>query len=82
MVKFYEELCAQFGWEANKEWIQEATQQNEETLKKLEEKIEDAVQNLGETEVRESNLAKAEFLLKIGDKVNLKPPKLIFEGCS
>lgn len=69
MVKFYEELCAQFNWEVNKDWVQQSNQHNEEALKKLDEKIEDAVQNLGETEVRETNLAKAEFLLKIGDKV-------------
>lgn len=69
MVKFYEELCAQFNWEVNEEWIKEANTHNEETLKKLDEKIVDAVENLGETEVRESNLAKAEFFLKIGDKV-------------
>eukprot|EP01127_Copromyxa_protea_P003267 TRINITY_DN13106_c0_g1_i1.p1 TRINITY_DN13106_c0_g1~~TRINITY_DN13106_c0_g1_i1.p1 ORF type:complete len:396 (-),score=111.89 TRINITY_DN13106_c0_g1_i1:96-1253(-) len=69
MVKFYEELCAQFHWDVDNAWVQESNKTNEETLKQLDEKIEDAVKNLGETEVRESNLAKAEFLLKIGDKV-------------
>lgn len=68
MVKFYEELCTQFNWEVNKDFVQEASKHNEETLKQLEDKIEDAVKNLGETEVRETNLAKAEFLLRVGDK--------------
>lgn len=42
---------------------------NEEKLKKLDENIEDAEKNLGEMEVRESNLAKAEYLSSIGDRV-------------
>lgn len=33
-------------------------------------KKKDAVENLGESEVREAHLAKAEYLLRIGDKVN------------
>jgi len=68
MVKFYEELCAQFSWDVDQGWIQKANQENEAALKALDAKIEDAVQNLGETEVRESHLAKSEFLLQIGDK--------------
>ena len=42
---------------------------NEEKIKKLDENIEDAEKNLGEMEVRESNLAKAEYLSSIGDRV-------------
>ena len=34
----------------------------------MEGKIEDAEKNLGETEIRETNLAKAEYLSLIGDK--------------
>ena len=34
----------------------------------MDEKIEDAEKNLGETEIRETNLAKAEYLSSIGDK--------------
>jgi hypothetical protein len=36
----------------------------------LDSKIEDSEKNLGETEIREANLAKAEYLSLIGDKVN------------
>lgn len=36
----------------------------------MDEKIEDAEKNLGETEVREANLAKAEYLSLIGDREN------------
>jgi 26S proteasome regulatory subunit N7 len=42
--------------------------QNEEELGKLEMAIEDAVKNLGETEVRDAHLAKARFFDRIGDK--------------
>ncbi len=35
----------------------------------LDSKIEDAEKNLGETEIREANLARAEYLSLIGDKV-------------
>lgn len=37
-------------------------------LKELDSKIEDAEKNLGDTEIRETNLAKAEYLSLIGDK--------------
>ncbi|CAI0468476.1 unnamed protein product [Linum tenue] len=40
----------------------------EEELKKLDEKIADAEENLGESEVREAHLAKSLFYIRIGDK--------------
>lgn len=43
---------------------------NAEVLKKLDEAIEDAEKNLGEMEVREAYLRKAEFYSRIGDKDN------------
>lgn len=42
---------------------------NEEELKKLQEKIEDAETNLGETELSDALRAKASYLAKIGEKV-------------
>jgi len=48
--------------------VEEANKKNDEKIKELDDKIEDAVKNLGETEVRESHLAKANYLLSIGDK--------------
>jgi len=68
MVKFYLEVCEQFKWEVNHKWVEEISKENEAKLKELEDKIEDAVKNLGETEVRECHLAKSEFLLRTGDK--------------
>jgi len=43
-------------------------EENKNQLKKLEENIKDAETNLGESELREALLAKAEYLTKIGDK--------------
>ncbi|VFQ71220.1 unnamed protein product [Cuscuta campestris] len=40
----------------------------DEELKKLDEKIADAEENLGESEVREAHLAKSLFYIRIGDK--------------
>ncbi len=44
--------------------------ENESELKKLDEAVEDAEKNLGETEVRDFMLKKAEYLSRIGDKVS------------
>jgi 26S proteasome regulatory subunit N7 len=43
---------------------------NEEKLQQLEAKFKDAVANLGESEVRDAMLAKADFFARIGDKEN------------
>ncbi len=43
---------------------------NDEKLKAIDFTIEDAEKNLGEMEVREANLAKAEYYSLIGDKEN------------
>lgn len=42
---------------------------NDEELKKLQDKIEDAETNLGETELSDALRAKASYLAKIGEKV-------------
>lgn len=42
---------------------------NKAQLQKLEEEIENAEKNFGETEQRDALWAKAEYLCKIGDKV-------------
>lgn len=81
MVLFYQQLCAQFHWPVDIDWVKKATKESEEKIKELDEKIDDATKNLGETEVRETNLAKAEYYCKIGDKVffilSLKIPDLL-----
>lgn len=45
---------------------------NEEELKKLDERLEDAEKNLGETDISDALIAKAQYLTKIGDKVGVQ----------
>ena len=71
MAPFYEEICKDLGWKVDQALLQKMKAENEAQIKKLDEAVEDAEKNLGETEVRESMLNKAEYLCRIGDKVNI-----------
>ena len=68
MAPFYEEICKDLGWKVDQALLQKMKAENEAQIKKLDEAVEDAEKNLGETEVRESMLNKAEYLCRIGDK--------------
>ena len=45
--------------------------ENEEALKKLDDRLKDAEENLGETEISDTLLARAEHFARIGDKVRV-----------
>ena len=45
-------------------------EKTEQRIKELDAKIADAEENLGETDVRDACVEKAEYLLKIGDRKN------------
>jgi len=68
MLPLYTSLREQFKWEPNQPLITKLKEANETKLKELDDKIEDAVKNLGENEIREAHLAKAEFFASVGDK--------------
>ncbi|KAF5730926.1 26S proteasome non-ATPase regulatory subunit 6 [Tripterygium wilfordii] len=68
MVPLYETLVAEGLLEKDQGLLDSMRARNEEEAKKLEEKILDAEENLGESEVREAHLAKSLFYIKIGDK--------------
>ena len=68
MGPFYEEVCKDLGWVVDETLLTEMKARNEAKLKELDEAIDDAEKNLGEMEVRESNLKKAEHLCRIGNK--------------
>ena len=72
MAPFYEEICQEQSWTIDQNLLQSMKEANETELKKLDEQINDAEQNLGETEVRDFMLKKAEYLCKIGAKVKEK----------
>ena len=69
MGPFYSSLCSELGREVDTDLLSELEAANKAELAKLEEGIEDATKNFGETEQRDALMAKAEYLCKIGDKV-------------
>ena len=68
MAPFYQECCKDLGWPVDGGLLAKMKAANEERLKELEGKVEDAEKNLGETEIREAHLAKAEYLSLIGSR--------------
>ncbi|XP_005106668.1 26S proteasome non-ATPase regulatory subunit 6 [Aplysia californica] len=70
MAPFYEETVQELGWTKDEALLSTMKAANAAKLKQLDEAIDDAVKNLGETEIRDSMLVKAEYLCQIGDKAN------------
>ncbi|CAH0564759.1 unnamed protein product [Brassicogethes aeneus] len=70
MAPWYELVCKDAGWKLDANLLKQLKTKNEEQIKKLDEAIEDAEKNLGEGEVREAYLRKAEYYSRIGDKDN------------
>ncbi|KAI2799256.1 26S proteasome non-ATPase regulatory subunit 6 [Blomia tropicalis] len=70
MAPFYKMVCETLKWPLNNELYNTMKTKNDEKLKEIDYTIEDAEKNLGEMEVREANLAKAEYYSLIGDKEN------------
>lgn len=71
MAPFYELICEEQGWPVDTDLLNHMKKENEETLKKLDERLKDAEENLGETEISDTLLARAEHFAKIGDKVGV-----------
>ena len=69
MAPFYEEVCADLGWTVDQGLLDQMKAANESKLQEIDRSTEDAEKNLGETEVRDSMLKKAEYLSRIGAKV-------------
>ena len=72
MAPFYEEICTNLGWKLDQSLLDKMKAANEEKYKEIDSSIEDAEKNLGDTEVRDFMHKKAEYMSKIGAKVNLK----------
>lgn len=70
MAGLYQFYCHELGWELDQGCVDAMNAKNAEELKRLDDKIADAEENLGESEVREALLAKALFYIRIGDKEN------------
>ncbi|XP_074294714.1 26S proteasome non-ATPase regulatory subunit 6 homolog [Silene latifolia] len=68
MASLYESLAAKGVINLDQSVLDSMRQSIEDELKKLDEKIADAEENLGESEVREAHLEKSLFYIRIGDK--------------
>lgn len=68
MAPLYEILAKDLKWTVDAALLNRMKEENQKTLKTMDEAIEDARENLGESELREALLKKAEYLATIGDK--------------
>eukprot|EP00922_Rhytidocystis_sp_ex-Travisia-forbesii_P017074 GHVS01025465.1.p1 GENE.GHVS01025465.1~~GHVS01025465.1.p1 ORF type:complete len:399 (+),score=66.90 GHVS01025465.1:146-1342(+) len=70
MTCYYKQLCETpgIGWTLDAELLSSMEKSNEEELQNLENKIADAKENYGDSEVREAHLKKAHFFCRICDK--------------
>ena len=62
----YEHSCQTLGWTIDADRMSSMRKANEEKLSTLKASIKDAEENLGDIEVRDAFLAKADYLYKIG----------------
>lgn len=68
MAPLYEEISQDLGWEIDSAALERMQAANAQKLQELGDKIKDAEENLGEMEVRDALLAKADYLAEIGDR--------------
>jgi len=68
MTPFYLEVCNDLGWKTDDALVSRMKAANEAEIQRLNEAVEDAEKNLGDTEVREFMLKIGEYYSKIGDK--------------
>jgi len=68
LTPLYEHLCTELSLPKDASKAASMRAVNEQWLKELEEKIADAEENLGETEVRDAMHARAEYFGRIGDR--------------
>lgn len=69
MAPYYETLCKELKWPVDSDLLSKMKKANEDELKRLDVVLEDAEKNQGESEIRDAMMAKAEYLIRIGDKV-------------
>ncbi|KAI9009507.1 26S proteasome subunit RPN7-domain-containing protein [Gaertneriomyces semiglobifer] len=68
MTPFYEIITDEFSIPKDTALVARMEAANAEQIKKLDERLEDAEKNLGETDISDALIAKAQFWAKIGDK--------------
>lgn len=68
LAPLYQHICTELGWEVDAAQLEGMKARNAQKLQELDEKIKDAEENLGETEVRDAVQAKADYFSQIGDR--------------
>ena len=69
MAPLYEHVCNELKWSVDNARLRQMKEENTKQLEELDSKIKDAEENLGELEIRDAYLNKAEYYVNIGDKV-------------
>lgn len=69
MGPYYEKICVDLGFPKDAALSAKLTATNEADLAKIEATIKDATDNLGETEVSDALISKANHFSRIGDSV-------------
>ena len=59
-------MCSELGWTPDSARLEAMRAANEKEAARLDAAVKDAEENLGDIEVRDAHLAKAEYLYKIG----------------
>ena len=71
MAPFYKICCKDLrGWTLDKTLLNKLEEDNKTALAEFDQKIQDAEKNMGESEIRDALLNKAEYLAKIGEKAS------------
>ncbi|KAG8082421.1 hypothetical protein GUJ93_ZPchr0014g47324 [Zizania palustris] len=80
MAALYESLATNGVLEVDAALLAEMRGRIEEEIRKLDEKIADAEENLGESEVREAHLAKSLYFVRVGEKEKALEQLKVTEG--
>ncbi|XP_011623095.1 26S proteasome non-ATPase regulatory subunit 6 [Amborella trichopoda] len=80
MALLYESVSVELGWEIDHGILATMRSKIDDELKKLDERIADAEENLGESEVREAHLAKSLCYIRISDKERALEQLKVTEG--
>ena len=79
MAPFYHATCVEMKITEDAKLFEKLTEKNRAELSRLDHNIEDAQENLGETELKDALLERAEYLSRIGDKVSQPNADLLLE---
>ena len=68
----YEAFCEELGWKKDEAKLAQMKVRNQEKLAALDAAMTDAEENLGDIEVRDAFLARADFLCRIGARLMVR----------